>query len=67
MVIGRPVNTIWSDYSEIFGGFFSNPLAVAGFLLLTAFILWGSEKVGKRTASKTEFGFLSALIVVVGK
>jgi len=52
---------------DLFGGFFSNPLAVAGFLLLTAFILWGSEKMGKRTASKTEFGFLSALIVGIGQ
>jgi len=52
---------------DLFGGFFSNPLAVAGFLLLTAFILWGSEKMGKRTASKKEFSFLSALIVGIGQ
>lgn len=52
---------------DLFEGFFSNPLAVAGFLLLTAFILWGSEKIGIRTASKTEFGYLSALIVGIGQ
>lgn len=52
---------------DLFGGFFSNPLAVAGFLLLTAFILWGSEKIGTRTALKTEFSFLTAVIVGIGQ
>jgi len=52
---------------DIFEGFFSNPLAVAGFLLLTALILWGSEKIGTRAVPKTEFGFLSALIVGIGQ
>ncbi len=52
---------------DLFEGFFSNPLAVAGFLLLTAFILWGSEKMGTRTAQKKEFSFLTALIVGLGQ
>jgi len=52
---------------DLFEGFFSNPLAVAGFLLLTAFILWGSEMIGKRAAGKAEFSFLSALAVGIGQ
>lgn len=52
---------------DLFEGFFSNPLAVAGFLLLTAFILWGSEMIGKRAARKTGFSFLSALTVGIGQ
>jgi len=52
---------------DLFEGFFSNPLAVAGFLLLTAFVLWGSEMIGKRAVRRTEFGFISALTVGIGQ
>ncbi|MCD4670035.1 MAG: undecaprenyl-diphosphate phosphatase [Actinomycetia bacterium] len=52
---------------DLFESFFSNPPAVAGFMLFTAFILWGSEMIGKRAVQKTEFGFLSALTVGIGQ
>ena len=48
-------------------GFFSKPLAVAAFLLLTAFILWGSEFRGSRTGQKPRFGWLSSLAAGIGQ
>lgn len=53
--------------SDLFESFFSRPLAVAGFLLLTALIIWGSEKVGKRTAPKSGFDLITALSVGIGQ
>jgi undecaprenyl-diphosphatase len=48
-------------------GFFSRPLAVASFLLLTAFILWGSEFRGSMTEQKSRFGWLSSLAAGAGQ
>ena len=48
-------------------GFFSKPLAVASFLLITALILWGSEFRGKRTDQKPRFGWLSSLAAGIGQ
>ena len=47
--------------------FFSRPLAAAGFLLLTAFILWGSELRGKKTAQKPLMGWLPSLAAGIGQ
>lgn len=48
-------------------GFFSKPLAVAGFLLLTAFILWGSELRGKKIKQKHSLNWLAALASGIGQ
>ncbi len=48
-------------------GFFSRPLAVASFLLFTAFILWIGEWRGKRTGQKPVFGFLTAIAAGIGQ
>lgn len=53
------------DY--IIGDFFLKPLAVAGFLLFTAFILWGSEIRGKRIKEKSVLDWTSVLAVGIGQ
>lgn len=52
---------------DVIGDFFSRPLAVAGFLLFTAFILWGGEMRGKRVKEKPVFGWISALAAGLGQ
>jgi undecaprenyl-diphosphatase len=52
---------------DVIGGFFSRPLAVAGFLLFTAFILWIGEFRGKRAAQQQEFGWLASLAAGIGQ
>ncbi len=53
--------------NEQVGGFFSRPLAVAAFLLLTAFILWISEWRGKKKEQKPALGFLTAIAAGIGQ
>ena len=48
-------------------GFFSRPLAVAGFLLFTAFILWVSELRGKKTVERPGMNWLSAAAAGIGQ
>ncbi len=52
---------------DVIEDFFSRPLAVAGFLLFTAFILWISEFRGKRTVQKQGFGWLASLAAGIGQ
>jgi len=47
--------------------FFSRPLAVAGFLLLTALILWRSEYKGAKRKQLGKFGWLQSLAAGIGQ
>jgi undecaprenyl-diphosphatase len=52
---------------DLVEAFFSKPLVVAGFLLLTAFLLWGSEMRGKRMGQKPVLGWMSSLAAGIGQ
>lgn len=53
--------------NDLIESLFSKPLVVAGFLLITAFILWGSEMKGKKIVQKPVFGFLISLAAGIGQ
>jgi undecaprenyl-diphosphatase len=47
--------------------FFSKPLIVAVFLLMTAFILWGGEYRGRKVKQIKSYTYLSSLIIGIGQ
>lgn len=54
VIIGTiPAGLAGALFKDFFEGLFSNLTAVAIFLIITGLLLWGSEKISKRTKDKT--------------
>jgi undecaprenyl-diphosphatase len=53
--------------NEHIESFFSKPLAAAGFLLFTAFMLWISELMGKKKQQRPVMGFFTAIAAGIGQ
>jgi len=54
IIIGTiPAGLAGYFFKDFFEGLFSDITAVGFFLIITAFLLWGSERVSKRTQNKT--------------
>jgi undecaprenyl-diphosphatase len=52
---------------DFFEGMFARPAAAAGFLLVTAALLAGSERLGRRVYELEELSWVDALVVGVGQ
>ena len=52
---------------DLIESFFSKPLIVAVFLLVTAFILWGGEYRGRKMAQKSSLTYIAALTSGIGQ